>query len=137
MSLVVVHKLLIHITVCNFSFVLGLATLCLMAPVVYENSQATIYMAFVSFETCVGIFWPAMGFMRGIYLPEQTRTTIMNFCRVPLNTIVVVILLQNLQRRTIFQCCVFFLSCATVVQHCFYKYAIANLACFRLCKLAI
>jgi hypothetical protein len=38
------------------------------------------------------VFWPALGTMRSKYIPEQTRATIMNFFRVPLNAIVVIIL---------------------------------------------
>uniref|UniRef100_A0A915PIJ7 Molybdate-anion transporter n=1 Tax=Setaria digitata TaxID=48799 RepID=A0A915PIJ7_9BILA len=70
---------------------------------------------------CVGIFWPAMGFMRGIYIPEATRATVMNFCRVPLNGIVIIILLQNLTHQTIFQCCVVFLTFATAAQQYLYR----------------
>jgi hypothetical protein len=29
-----------------------------------------IFGAFIVFEICVGIFWPAMGTLRGRYVPE-------------------------------------------------------------------
>lgn len=81
-----------------------------------------IFAAFVFFEVCVGIFWPSMSFMRGIYIAEATRATIMNFCRIPLNAIVIIILSQNLSRQAIFQCCVIFLTFATVAQQYLYRY---------------
>ncbi|KAM3723812.1 Molybdate-anion transporter [Dirofilaria immitis] len=97
-------------------FVMVVSFLCLATPIIWPNHVMIIFMAFVFFEICVGIFWPSIGFMRGIYIPEATRATIMNFCRVPLNAVVITILLQNLSHQTILQCCVIFLMLATVVQ---------------------
>ncbi len=48
--------------------------------------------AFCVFEACVGLFWPSMMKMRSDYLPEQARSTIINFFRVPLNAFVCVML---------------------------------------------
>lgn len=36
-----------------------------------------IFAAFITFEVCVGIFWPSMGTMRGRYVPEAGR--LLNF----------------------------------------------------------
>jgi hypothetical protein len=54
------------------------------------------------FEVCVGLFWPSLGFLRSKYVPEDCRATTMNFFRMPLNLIVVLVLanigsLTNLQ----------------------------------------
>lgn len=100
---------------------LAVSALCLTIPIIWPDYAMAIFAAFVFFEICVGIFWPAMGFMRGIYIAEATRATIMNFCRVPLNAVVIIILLQNLSRQTIFQCCVMFLMFAVAAQQYLYR----------------
>jgi len=90
---------------------------CLAIPILVPTSQVLIFAAFITFEVCVGIFWPSMGTLRSRYVPEAARSTIMNFFRIPLNFIVVFILLQNLSIKVIFQSCVAFLSLATVFQY--------------------
>lgn len=102
-------------------FVLIVSGFCLAVPIMLPDSVVLIYAAFVTFELCVGMFWPSMGYMRGIYIPEQTRATIMNFCRVPLNAIVIGILLLNLPMQWIFQSCVLFLILATLAQQYLYR----------------
>lgn len=47
---------------------------------------------FCAFEACVGIFWPSIMKMRSQYIPEEARSTIMNFFRIPLNIFVCVVL---------------------------------------------
>uniref|UniRef100_A0A915BHX8 Molybdate-anion transporter n=1 Tax=Parascaris univalens TaxID=6257 RepID=A0A915BHX8_PARUN len=96
--------------------VLLISSICLAMPIIFADNEVIIFVAFIIFEVTVGIFWPAMGFMRGIYIPEQARSTIMNFCRIPLNAIVITILLQDLSMRHIFQFCVLFLVMATLTQ---------------------
>jgi len=96
--------------------VLMVSALCLAIPVISPHSTITVFVAFIVFEVCVGIFWPAMGFMRGIYVPEATRATIMNFFRVPLNMIVIAILYQNLPMHVIFEFCTAFLLLAAITQ---------------------
>ena len=61
--------------------VLLISALCLLVPVACPGNQQFIYVAFLAFEFCVGIFWPAMCTMRGKYVPEETRSTVMNFFR--------------------------------------------------------
>ncbi|VDL80621.1 unnamed protein product [Nippostrongylus brasiliensis] len=75
-------------------YVLLVAAACLAVPVVVPNSAPLIFIAFLVFEMCVGVFWPAMGTLRGIYVPEETRSTTINLFRVPLNLVVIFILLQ-------------------------------------------
>uniref|UniRef100_A0A915K8A9 YqaE/Pmp3 family membrane protein n=1 Tax=Romanomermis culicivorax TaxID=13658 RepID=A0A915K8A9_ROMCU len=50
--------------------VLLISALCLVPPIILPNARFLIYGGFILFEICVGLFWPAIGFMRGIYLPE-------------------------------------------------------------------
>lgn len=49
-------------------------------------------LGFCTFESCVGIFWPSIMKMRSQYIPEESRSTIMNFFRIPLNIFVCVVL---------------------------------------------
>ena len=49
-------------------------------------------VAFCVFEAAVGLFWPSMMKMRSQHVPEETRSTIINFFRIPLNLFVCVVL---------------------------------------------
>ncbi|MBA0610877.1 hypothetical protein Godav_011640, partial [Gossypium davidsonii] len=49
-------------------------------------------IGFCIFEACVGIFWPSIMKMRSQYIPEEARSTIMNFFRIPLNIFVCIAL---------------------------------------------
>ncbi|CAF2513551.1 unnamed protein product [Rotaria sp. Silwood2] len=73
-----------------------------------------MFAAFLVFEFCVGVFWPAMATMRSKYVPEEARATVMNYFRIPLNLIVVIILLKDFHLKVIFMSCVFFLVLAGI-----------------------
>lgn len=49
-------------------------------------------IGFCTFEACVGVFWPSVMKMRSQYIPEEARSTIMNFFRIPLNIFVCIVL---------------------------------------------
>ena len=49
-------------------------------------------IGFCVFEACVGLFWPSIMKMRSQYIPEDARSTIMNFFRIPLNIFVCIVL---------------------------------------------
>ncbi|KAK9060848.1 hypothetical protein SSX86_018028 [Deinandra increscens subsp. villosa] len=75
-------------------------------------------VGFCAFEGCVGIFWPSIMKMRSQYIPEEARSTIMNFFRIPLN-IFVCIVLYNVNAFPItimFGMCSIFLFVAAVLQ---------------------
>ncbi|KAI0215587.1 Molybdate-anion transporter [Lamellibrachia satsuma] len=99
-----------------------LSALALAIPVILPTNRPLIYMAFIVFEVCVGIFWPSMGTMRSRYVPEATRATVMNIFRVPLNLIVIIILTQGFSDAVVFQCCVVFLLLAAAAQHSIYRH---------------
>ncbi|XP_072025816.1 molybdate-anion transporter-like isoform X2 [Amphiura filiformis] len=101
--------------------VLFVAAASLCVPAFIPENQSLVFISFLVFEVCVGIFWPSMGTMRGKYVPEQVRSTIMNFFRIPLNFIVILILLQDFPRVVIFRCCVGFLCASFVMQQILYK----------------
>ncbi|KAJ9173771.1 hypothetical protein P3X46_016876 [Hevea brasiliensis] len=75
-------------------------------------------LGFCTFESCVGIFWPSIMKMRSQYIPEEARSTIMNFFRIPLNIFVCVVL-YNVDAFPIivmFGMCSIFLFVASLLQ---------------------
>ena len=60
------------------------------AGITFEGKVQLV--AFCVFESCVGIFWPSMMKLRSQYLPEESRSTIINFFRIPLNMFVCIML---------------------------------------------
>ncbi|KAJ8446242.1 hypothetical protein Cgig2_016013 [Carnegiea gigantea] len=81
-------------------------------------SGCILFLGFCTFEACVGIFWPSMMKMRSQYVPEEARSTIMNFFRMPLNIFVCVVLYNvNAFPITImFGMCSIFLFAACALQ---------------------
>lgn len=77
--------------------------------------------AFCVFEACVGIFWPSIMKLRSQYVPEESRSTILNFFRIPVNIFVCVVLYNvNAFPITImFGMCSIFLFMASVLQRRF------------------
>ncbi|KAG0497831.1 hypothetical protein HPP92_002207 [Vanilla planifolia] len=73
---------------------------------------------FCTFEACVGIFWPSIMKMRSQYIPEEARSTIMNFFRIPLNIFVCVVLynVNAFPISIMFGMCSIFLFMASVLQ---------------------
>ncbi|KAI3898039.1 hypothetical protein MKW92_002381 [Papaver armeniacum] len=73
---------------------------------------------FCTFESCVGIFCPSIMKMMSQYIPEEDRSTIMNFVCVPLN-IFVRIVLYNVNAFPItvmFGMCSIFMFMASILQ---------------------
>ncbi|CAI4227189.1 unnamed protein product [Auanema sp. JU1783] len=102
-------------------YVLLLSAFCLSVPIMAPDNSTLIFLSFILFEVCVGIFWPAMGCLRGAYISEDTRSTTINLFRIPLNIIVVFILLQNFSMIAIFKFCVLFLFLAATAQQCLFR----------------
>ncbi|CAH8317869.1 unnamed protein product [Eruca vesicaria subsp. sativa] len=75
-------------------------------------------LGFCIFEVCVGLFWPSIMKMRSQYIPEEARSTIMNFFRIPLNILVCVILynMHAFSMTVVFGMCSFFLFVASILQ---------------------
>lgn len=80
----------------------------LLIALLFPGHAAIIMCAFCVFEATVGIFWPAIGKVRATVVPEQTRTTIINIFRVPLNILVCTVLLMqsHLTPQSTFAICV-------------------------------
>ena len=68
-------------------------------------------LAFCAFECLVGIFWPSMMSLRSRYVPEDIRSTIINFFRIPLNMFVCLVLsnVSMLPLSAVLTMCSFFL----------------------------
>ncbi|KAK1565375.1 hypothetical protein Q3G72_025109 [Acer saccharum] len=75
-------------------------------------------IGFCTFEACVGIFWPSIMKMRSQYIPEEARSTIMNFFRIPLNIFVCVVLynVKAFPIAIMFGMCSIFLFVASLLQ---------------------
>ncbi|XP_047324265.1 molybdate-anion transporter-like [Impatiens glandulifera] len=75
-------------------------------------------LGFCTFEGCVGIFWPSIMKMRSQYIPEEARSTIMNFFRIPLNLFVCIILynVNAFPIMIMFGMCSLFLLVASLLQ---------------------
>ena len=76
---------LLRIAILGAAASLGCGMLTTSAPV--------LFLAFVLFEGCCGIYLPAVGILRAQLLPEHYRAAIMGWLRVPLNMIVIIFLL--------------------------------------------
>jgi len=96
--------------------VLVVGSIALALPLVSSSPMATL-VAFILFEVCVGVYWPAMGTLRSQVVPEENRATIYTIFRVPLNAIVLGIFLNNMSTMTAFLCCVAMLFIAVISQH--------------------
>jgi hypothetical protein len=71
------------------------------------QSKFIMFMAFNIFEFSCGLYFPSVGTIRGKLVPEETRATVMNVFRVPLNLIVVCSLLKvhSMAYTTVFGIC--------------------------------
>lgn len=73
------------------------AAFIMAVPVITKSAEVNLF-AFMLFEICCGIYFPTQGTLRSVIVPEESRSTIMNFFRVPLNILVVLILVYVRRR---------------------------------------
>lgn len=59
----------------------------------YSTSTIFAYVGFAIFEICCGIYYPVISTLKSIYLPERSRAALMNFARIGLNAINILVLL--------------------------------------------
>jgi MFS family permease len=76
-------------------------------------TDTTIMIAFLMFETCVGTYFPMMGTMKSVIVPESKRAAIYNLYRIPLNMIVLFSLLTDFTPKQSFILCIGMLITAT------------------------
>ncbi|XP_014784952.1 molybdate-anion transporter [Octopus bimaculoides] len=67
--------------------------LCVISTNPTHPNTALSFTSFLIFEVGVGLYFPAMGFLRNNIIPETHRTNIMNWFRIPLNLISCIVLL--------------------------------------------
>lgn len=96
--------------------VFAVGVLLFSANVVTTRIEVT-YTSFVLFEVLCGIYFPAIGTMRAPYLPEENRSALLTFARVPLNVIVVLTLYEDFSLQKIFMLCAILMAVALVCQH--------------------
>jgi MFS family permease len=96
------------------------AACCLFTVVVLGFSYG-VFLSFVLFELMCGIFFPTFGSLRAIYIPENQRSTIMNFFRVPLNLFVVIVLVNkhSFSNEVTFGVCMVSHLCSLALWHAF------------------
>mmetsp|Transcript_16326 Transcript_16326/g.24394 ORF Transcript_16326/g.24394 Transcript_16326/m.24394 type:complete len:517 (+) Transcript_16326:126-1676(+) len=94
-----------------FSVATGTFLLMALAP-----NDTLAMIAFLLFEMTVGCYFPMMGTMKSIIVPESKRAAIYNLYRIPLNFIVLFSLLTDLTPRTSFFLCTAMLATATFLQ---------------------
>lgn len=97
----------------RYLFMIAAAT---MAVPVLSDNKVLIMGSFLVFEIVVGMFWPGIGTLRSMYIPEESRATITNIFRIPLNVIVCVVLYfqGTMAVSSIFTFCTLFHGCAVV-----------------------
>jgi MFS family permease len=81
------------------------SSLCMLVALGDTPPCWAVMAAFLVFEACVGLYWPAVGAAKARVVPEEARATIYNIYRVPLNIIVVAVLLNDIQPRMAFLGC--------------------------------
>ena len=99
------------------TYVFLLAAIALGLPLVVGSSTIGVLSAFYLFEACVGMYWPAIGTVKSMVVPEETRATIYNLYRIPLNAVVLGVLLSGIGVATAFGCCVGLLAACAIAQH--------------------
>merc|ERR1719429_877602 len=70
--------------------------------IVMTSDLSLRFFAFLAFETCVGLYFPMIGTLKGDIVPEDMRSTIYNIYRLPLNVAVLLPLLMNFSITTTF-----------------------------------
>ncbi|KAJ3042289.1 Molybdate-anion transporter [Rhizophlyctis rosea] len=114
-----------HVQIARLAFAIAISLGWIDEPQLRRTQDdLLLFVCFNLFELTCGLYFPSIGTIRGRYVPEETRSTVMNVFRVPLNLIVVCALLKvdPTMNSTLFFLC----GCLV---------AIAFLAASRLAKL--
>lgn len=96
-----------------YTFAIATGTFLLMA---LAPNDTLAMIAFLMFETVVGCYFPMMGTMKSVIVPESKRAAIYNLYRIPLNFIVLFSLLTDLTPKQSFFLCTGMLAVATFLQ---------------------
>lgn len=96
-----------------FAFAIATGTFMLMA---LAPTDTLAMIAFLIFEMTVGCYFPMMGTMKSVIVPESKRGAIYNLFRIPLNFIVLFSLLTDLSPKQSFLLCTCMMATATFLQ---------------------
>jgi len=101
-----------------YKITLLIAALSFFLAASFQNGY-TSFFAFVVFETCVGVHFPSIGTLRSRYIPEESRSAVMNFFRIPLNIFVIIILkfIDKFAWSAIYVICGSWLLLAAILLH--------------------
>jgi MFS family permease len=87
------HNLLVF-TACLASVAMVCVTLSLSTLLIGSHDSGTLWsmsflslLSFLLYEFSVGMYYPAMGYLRGRVVPEECRATLVNWFRVPMNLV--------------------------------------------------
>eukprot|EP00929_Paragymnodinium_shiwhaense_P109804 TRINITY_DN76340_c0_g1_i1.p1 TRINITY_DN76340_c0_g1~~TRINITY_DN76340_c0_g1_i1.p1 ORF type:complete len:472 (-),score=99.00 TRINITY_DN76340_c0_g1_i1:62-1477(-) len=75
-----------------------LASAAMAVPAIGGVSEEMVgpnFVAFVMFEFCVGLYFPASGKMKSEFIPESHRATIYGCFRAPISAVVLTVLMQG------------------------------------------
>jgi MFS family permease len=101
-------------------WVLAVATVS-MALIAAANDMTLKFIAMNLFELTIGMYFPIIGTMKSMVVPDSNRAAIYNLFRIPLNFIVLFSLLTDLTPRQSFGLNCVMLSTATVLQYILMK----------------
>eukprot|EP01013_Petalomonas_cantuscygni_P036284 TRINITY_DN659_c0_g2_i1.p1 TRINITY_DN659_c0_g2~~TRINITY_DN659_c0_g2_i1.p1 ORF type:complete len:465 (-),score=99.02 TRINITY_DN659_c0_g2_i1:548-1942(-) len=109
-------------------YVFVTAAAMMAVPIVFPTSEPLVMGAFCVFEACVGVFWPAVMSLRSRYVPEATRSTVINFFRIPTNVVVCAVLAVqgDLSPETVFYFIIAFFCIAAVAAQLLYGRLLAD-----------
>mmetsp|Transcript_10469 Transcript_10469/g.25508 ORF Transcript_10469/g.25508 Transcript_10469/m.25508 type:complete len:483 (+) Transcript_10469:33-1481(+) len=97
------------------------AALALGIPALPGVGANVTVMCFFIFEVTVGVYFPSMGGIKAMHVPEEVRATIYNIFRMPLNLIVLLVLsnIGTISDDVVFAICALLLFAAAFMQHLF------------------
>lgn len=101
-------------TVMKNVFILGII---LFITATTSTHVSITYLTFLCFEVLCGIYFPGMATVRAPYIPEQSRSSLLTFFRVPLNIIVVVALYEDFDVTSVFALCAVLMTIAALSMH--------------------
>jgi len=77
-----------------------IGTIALTTPI-WTNNLTLCLVAFIIFEFTVGYYWPVMSTLKGHLISDKNRAISYNIFRFPINFIVSIVLLLNIEQQTI------------------------------------
>ncbi|CAF0906962.1 unnamed protein product [Adineta steineri] len=86
----------------------------LSIPVIVPNAQFIILIGFCTVELCTGAYRPSIGLLRSEYIPNEVRSTIMNYIRIPQLILIILILSFHFSLTIIFCIAVGMIFLATI-----------------------